>query len=543
MRKIQSILMDRASLTLRAACVACLLLATITGCTLPTNENVADGREKLKGLSQPATLTNKGATSMTDTPDPASVTTEPDEQGFDANGAPVTYKITTTTYKASATYDTNVLLNPSTDVIYPGSVLLGESIDDGSYIEVTKGTKRPVTVSFDLSGVKDASGNTGIVSGTIAPSLSNYRELKNRILAQTIPNQTSTYSLEKIEINSDSELGLKVSAGAAFDGGVYSASVKAGFNFDQSKSTNKVMVKFMQTFYTVDIDQGSDTFLYESFNLEDFGGYRPVYVSSIAYGRLAYITVESTESVETIETNLDAAFSYGSASADTSVAAAKSWLKSNAKTTITVIGGSTVAIDLDSFMTMLQEDTFSESNCGSIIAYKLRFVDDNTVANTVFNGEYKVRKAEAVMGKGISVTLKVTGLNAQANDTNETLELYGRIMFTVGDQTKYLWSCANTNYIVAPNRYTDYPNLQNCTWWNGTEQTLVVASTSTDFTVSTNAMGEVDDGANEIFADVVKPLTVSALTSGTPFQIKTTMNGYPKQYLEFTIVPTIEYLY
>lgn len=513
-----------------AAITAVSLLALLAGCASPYNA------EGMSGLTQPRTLTSRAAAPMVDTPVPESAVAEPDEQGVDETGAPVTYKITTTKYKASATYDTNVLLNPSTDVIYPGSVLLGESIDDGSYIEITGGEKRPVTISFDLSGVD------GDVTGKIVPTLSNYRELKNKILGQSMPRQTSTYSFEKIEINSESELGVKVSAGASFDGGVYAASVKNSFSFDNSKKTNKVMVKFMQTFYTVDVDQG--TFIYKSYDLADFGGYRPVYVSSIAYGRLAYITIESTESIEAINNNLEAAFKYGNAEAEASAEVAKSWLSSKAQTNITVIGGSTVAVDLESFMAMLQEDVFSSDNPGTIIAYKLRFVDDNTVANTIFNGDYTIRKAEAVKGKGINLTLRITGLNAQADDTNGNLELYGRIHFKSGSQSEDLLNVANTDYMQLPKIYTNYPDLSTCDWWKGSAKTLNLASTTTDFTIETSAFGEVDDGANEKFIDTVNPLTVSALTNGKAFKIKCDMVGYVgKQYLEFTIVPTIEYLY
>ena len=282
---------------------------------------IAANKAKMAGLTQPASLTTSAASSMDDTVE--STTPEADQTALDSTGAPVTYKITTTKYKAAATYDTNVLLNPSTDVIYPGSVLLGESIDDGSYTEIVSGTKRPVTISFDLSGVKDSSGNAGVVSGSIVPSLSSYRGLKNKILAQSVPKQTSTYSMEKTEIHSEEEMNLKVNAGASFSGGIYEASIKAGFSYDKSNTTNKLMIKFMQTFYTVDVDQGSGTFLYDDFDVSAFHGYRPVYVSSIAYGRLAYLTIESTQSITDIEANLDAAFKAGGTSADVSVSNAQ----------------------------------------------------------------------------------------------------------------------------------------------------------------------------------------------------------------------------
>jgi hypothetical protein len=45
------------------------------------------------------------------------------------------------------------MLNPGKDVIYPGVVLLGHTIADGTYQEVTKGTRRPITF-YDITDAK-----------------------------------------------------------------------------------------------------------------------------------------------------------------------------------------------------------------------------------------------------------------------------------------------------------------------------------------------------------------------------------------------------
>lgn len=489
----------------------------------------------LASLAAPAKLKSGAAQAMADSPDGEESVSEP-QQTVDETGAPVTLVTKTRKYKASAAYDTQVLLNPSSDVVYPGSILVGSSIDDGSYKEITGGTKRAISVSFDLSGVKDKDGNTGAVSGTVIPSLARYRELRNRILAQDVPKQSSIYSMEKIEINSQQEMGVKVAAGVGIDTGIYSASINSGFDFSKSQSTNRLMIKFMQTFYTVDVDQDSGTFLYEDFDPAIFEGYRPVYVSSIAYGRLAYLTIESSESIQSIQSNLDAAFSYGSVSAEASVEAAKSWMKSNTKTNITVIGGTAVATDLDSFISMLSQDTFSEENSGKIIAYKLRYVDDNTIANTVFNGEYTVTTQERVEGKGIDVALKMTFFDSQCDDSGGTAEYFGTIKVQKEGEldSKDLWTYSSgKTYNVS-----DYGK----TAYDGATQTIRFNNRNEKLSFSINVK-ENDTSGDEKFSDPGFSIEVSKLASGVPFTIRAYLQGSTGSWIEITVEPTITVIY
>lgn len=98
-------------------------------------------RNELIELKAPSSLTNAPATTgitNSQVGDPTTAVTS----GNDAQGRKVSYTSTTTHYHASATYDTNVLLNPGTNVIYPGSVILGQTIDDGTYQEVFAGAKK-----------------------------------------------------------------------------------------------------------------------------------------------------------------------------------------------------------------------------------------------------------------------------------------------------------------------------------------------------------------------------------------------------------------
>lgn len=468
-------------------------------------------------------------------------------------GIPVTYITTLKKFKASASFDTQILLNPSTDVIYPGSVLLGHTIADGSYVEVTTGTKKEVTVSYDLTGIKGANGEIGKVSETIVPTLSNFRELHNEIIGQNIPKQSTIYSYEQTQIDDESEFNLKFAAGAGFKGPSVEVSVKAGFNFTKGNKKNKFMIKFMQTFYTVDINQGAGTFLYKDFDIKDFKGFRPVYVSSIAYGRLAYLTIESEKSWQDINASLNVVVntsSYGNY--DASFDASLKFLKEQTTLNITVIGGSTVSTGVDGFKEFLENGGFSSENPGKIISYKLRFVDDNTVANTIFNGEYTIRTVEAKFGDGVKVGLKASSLNNQTADgSGSNCEFYGNLDWKTSsnEQISGLWNYSSSQYMG------DVPEGKIVTL---TEKAKGVAnamsyhtfnSTNDSFLVKLSGFREEDSGGDEVFEDKNENFYISNLLNKGKtgsFEIKSfwTVDGKPKsEFVVFKIDYSIEVLY
>lgn len=516
-----------------------IILASIlvgwSGCSSPAgSDSPPDLRALLAGLPSPPGLKIGAAKAMTDTPS-GDLIYQPSETGV-VSGIPVTYKVTTQKFKASAAFDTQVLLNPSADVIYPGSVLLGHTIDDGSFQEVTLGTKRPVAVSFDLTGVTDSEKKPGTVSGTIVPTLDAYRNLRNTIFTQNIPKQTSIYSYEMTEVNDQTEFELKLRAGASFSGGVYESTIRGGFDFNTSNTKHKLMIRFMQTFYTVDISQGNGTFLYSNFNLADFKGYRPVYVSSVAYGRLAYMTIESAQDTTSIKANLDVVFSGAGNSGDVAVQAAANFLKANTKTNITVIGGNNIALDLDSFMTMLTQDSFSDINAGKIVAYKLRFVDDNSVANTIFNGEYTCRTVQMVQGRGIDVGMRVTNVNCQVNDGGGNAELYGQVTYSYGAQTADLWRYSTGGTYDCPQHSSINP-------YNGVIQTFNFPSETSQLSIDIPFFREEDTFSDDKFHSAPLTYTVSQIQTGKDLKIVAYYNDNSGEWVEFTITPTVTYLY
>ena len=78
-------------------------------------------------------------------------------------------------YKAAPGYDELFLMDPITDVIYPGAIIKGEIIPTGEYIPIIA-DRKPVTISVSLQEI------AGSPSTVDEPKLSTVREALNNIL-------------------------------------------------------------------------------------------------------------------------------------------------------------------------------------------------------------------------------------------------------------------------------------------------------------------------------------------------------------------------
>jgi len=513
---------------------------------------IAELEKQLASLQQPKGLDSEiKASKLKETP-VSETKKESKEQGKAIDGSPVTYITTTERFKASAAFDQQIMLNPGKDVIYPGVVLLGNSIADGTYKEITKGTKKPITISYDITDAKKRGTETdGEVAGTIVPSLSSYRALHNKILGQDISGVSSIWSFEDTTIYSESDFEIKFNMGVGYNTGVVETNVKNGFNFARGSKKNKYMIKFMQTFYTVDVDQGKDTFIYEKFDISDFKGYRPVYVSSIAYGRLAYLTIESDETWDKIKNDLSVAVDIKTGTKiEGDFSAAVNNLKKNSKINITFIGGTNVVTDLDGFLNELANGGFSKKNPGQIIAYKLRFVDDNSIANTVYNDEYTVTRTVEQIGKGIDVTFTLYRIKTNANDgAGKAMELYGNLELAddISKNKKSLWSYSKSS----PQRVNEKDNniVQN------SSITYTVPNENSKFDLYLNLL-EKDDTNSDLFTDAneqvggntAKTMMLNSLQDGKDIVLKSYAIGKKKkiirsEWIEYYIRVNKKYRY
>jgi hypothetical protein len=288
-------------------------------------------------------------------------------------------------YSVAAGYDEQIVLNPQTDVIYPGAIIKGESILDGSYVPIPA-TRKPITISTSLTG----GGNVSVK--VTDPKLSTVREAVNKLMNQTydVPPANMGFTIEQAY----SQTQLKLSLRASYSGIV---DVSGGFDYSNKKIKTRLVAKFIQNYYTLDMDLPSSPADLFDGNVGStlFGTYMPMYVSSVTYGRMALFTIES----ELEETEVRSFLQGSYASVNASLSADFDALKASSTMKVYVLGGSGadagLAVDgFDAFKNYIKTGgNFSKTSPGAPISYKLRYIKDNTIGKIVFAASYPIRTA------------------------------------------------------------------------------------------------------------------------------------------------------
>lgn len=306
---------------------------------------------------------------------------------------------TTKTYEAAAGFDTHIALDPQSDVIFPGGLIQGNTINDGRYVPIVA-SRKPITISASLQGVQ------GSVSRTIQdPKLSTVRDALNEMLNQQVTGEQPAMTAFTIE-NVYSESQFKLAVNASYTGGF---SVSGSFDFSNKSIKSRMAAKFIQTYYTVDMDPIASPagFFNENINSSAIGTNMPMYVATVTYGRLALFTIESSYSNLEVKAALDAAY----ANASGSISAEYSQILNSSTIKVYVRGGSgsgsVQAINgFDGFKQyILDGGKYSKESPGAPISYKLRYISDNSVGKIVLASTYTIREA---VPRDRDVTVKVT---------------------------------------------------------------------------------------------------------------------------------------
>jgi thiol-activated cytolysin len=356
----------------------------------------------------------------------------------------------TTYYKHAPGFNDMLALDPSTDVIFPGAILKGESIPTGEYIPIVA-NRTPITLSASLTNI---SGSP--VVEVIDPKLSTVREGVKSILDQEVTGATpARINYEISEVYTKEQLNLAI--GANYRSAA--AKVSASFNFTKSTYTYKYVLKYFQVYYTIDIDppQNPSDLFTDIPDLEALGSTNPVYVATVTYGRMIIYTIESNST----KTEIDTAFSASFASGDGSVDAEYQKTIDESSVKALVIGGSgsdaaqVVNGPADVYNYIAEGGNYSKESPGAPLSYKLRYLKQGTpVARVVLASEYAVRECDVAYP-----IYKVTLVNLRCDGCEDgdggAAALYGSIsgvMYLAGQPigSRTLWRYTSNNVFSLP---------------------------------------------------------------------------------------------
>jgi thiol-activated cytolysin len=360
------------------------------------------------------------------------------------------YQCTTQNLKETRNYDEIVAYAANSDSLYPGAIVSADSVVSGLFTQIVL-PRRPATISVSLENLD------GKKTATIDnPSLSTYRDALSGILDQTITGATPANLYSEIEqVHSEEQLNMALGVQASWGLGL--ASLKSSFDFSNQQVRSRYVVKYTQTYYTVDLDAPTSpsALLDGSVSLDDVKSHMdetrpPAYVSSVTYGRLVLFTFESQYSAQEMGAALDFAYS-GGVDVSGQVSVTYKDILSQSKITAYILGGDAGAAvqTIDSYDALIafikSGGNYSKDSPGAPIAYKLSYLKDNSPARMSMTDDYDVKDCTRVSQK-LLVTLSSIAVDDAGGDSGDDLELYGDI-WAEGLDTQNLFHKASGNYV------------------------------------------------------------------------------------------------
>ena len=347
-------------------------------------------------------------------------------------------------------YDEIVAYAANSESLWPGAIVAGNSIESGLFTQVVL-ERAPLEASVSLFNLVD--GNTFTMED---PSLSVYRSEISQVLSSTINGATPANIFSEIEeVHSEEQLALALGASVSWLGS--NNGISSSFNFSDEVMRSRYLVRYVQAYYTVDVDQpvnpsdlmGPNTTLAQvetKISTES----PPLYVSSVTYGRLVVFTFESSYSAVELGAALDFAYNDGiEITGDTSATYGE--ILSNSTITAYILGGSggAAAEAIDSYEHLTdfinEGGDFGVDSPAAPIAYKLAYLGNNEPARFSFTEEYQFEECERV-SQTVRVTIDRIEVSDAGGDWDDNLEIYGDIWVS-GTEDVTLMDKGSNEYI------------------------------------------------------------------------------------------------
>ncbi len=388
---------------LALAVVACLVLAMLAGCSddeTEVSEGVSASSSNSVSFSASSGAPPAGSSAFDATVRGLSRLDQPAALPEPVRVGPAVTNIQGDSYtveeyfRAAPEFSEIIALDPSTDVIWPGAILNGGSVLIGDCVPVA-GKRAPLVFSVSLENIQ---GNRHATVET--PRLSSVRQALGEMLAQNLTGATParvSFSIETVHDSGQLDLAIGASIGSGGN------QIKAQFDFSDSRMRSRVLVRFVQVYYTVDIDlpERPSALFARDADLtaiaRGLGAVAPLYVSTISYGRMAFFSFESEADGETLKAAVSASCRGAVADGGASVSLADKTILSNARINATIIGGNgaTAVNAVRGFdglkLHLLAGGNYDKNSPGAPVMYKLRYLSDNTIGRMVLTSEYQVR--------------------------------------------------------------------------------------------------------------------------------------------------------
>jgi|GEM_PF-1916952 len=336
-----------------------------------------------------------------------------------------------------------IIIGGILDKTFPGALYMAPSIADGSFVPFTTNPRLPLQLRIDLYGGRSQGSTTTTVNAPVS-----FGQIQDGILdlirrhgANSNPARL-TYTVRKI----DAEEELNIFVGGSYSG--FGVSVQATFDYRNKRKKNVILARATQAYFSVSVDNDATLVGQQVSSHND-----AAYLSSVAYGRIGYLRIETDESEETIKATLNGSYSGATIEAR---AEHERILRESTITGFFLGGEATPAArtigGYDDFRNWLINGARYNSNTAPVpISYKLRYLRAQRDAYVTMTTSYTERNCEkakylevALLGitsdirqNGMCGTIKVEALETQ----DGTVNLVKRQVFPEGepDGTTIIW--------------------------------------------------------------------------------------------------------
>jgi thiol-activated cytolysin len=300
------------------------------------------------------------------------------------------------TYLGTTQSDSIAAFNPNAGVLWPGSLVQSASLTDGILtpipVKLAPGTIQVEGLSSSEPNANFAEPVTDVSSAGVAGAI---QTILTRVAH---PTTTASISYASREVHDLSEAAFSMGFSAHW----LSGSAKGGLDFSTRSDTHRYSAKFVQRYYSASFSPTSALLCgVKKSDLEPHvpDGLSPVYVSSVDFGRMLFMTIESSADESTFRAALSVAYDAIAAGGTLDGNAAVKSLLESSSASILIIGGSATnavrllkANPISGLEAFLSSDAeFSAQAPGAPISYTARYIGDSSVARVSFSTDYTVK--------------------------------------------------------------------------------------------------------------------------------------------------------
>lgn len=205
------------------------------------------------------------------------------------------------------------LFNSNADVVYPGNLLQGKTLSDATPKPIVVG-RAGGTISYDLNN-----GNLNSTFTVEEVRKSTIQDGMNNIIAGAGNVVPANFQVEISQVESESQMALEM----GIEVETLTTKTQGNLSFSSDKAYNRSLVKVQQAYYTMsfDLPTSPEQIFASDVTPQQLQTYiqadnPATFISSVTYGRIFYMLIESTSSRQEMEAKLSATYDAAAINAE-----------------------------------------------------------------------------------------------------------------------------------------------------------------------------------------------------------------------------------